>query len=209
MIFEIVGGYLANSLAIMTDAAHMLSDVAGFMISYLAIYLGGRASTFELSYGYARAEILGALASIMLIWGLIIWLFVEAIERFVNRPEVNGEIMLITATVGLACNFVNIFLLHGCGSHGHTQHDLEEEETHDHNHEHSHSHIHEKTDTCHQPILVDLNKQATLRHPSKTKDKNHHLKSNEKSPHQDEGDLVIKYDDDSERYSQGRGVNIN
>ena len=154
MLFEIVGGYYANSLAIMTDAAHMLSDVAGFMISYLAIYLGGRASTFELSYGYARAEILGALASILLIWGLIIWLFIEAIDRFINRPEVNGEIMLITASIGLACNFINIFLLHGCGSHSHTHHDLEEE--HDHDHEHGHSHVHDekhshgkKSDTCH------------------------------------------------------------
>lgn len=153
MVFEIVGGYLANSLAIMTDAAHMLSDVAGFMISYLAIYLGGRASTFELSYGYARAEILGALASILLIWGLIIWLFIEAIERFINRPEVDGEIMLITAAVGLACNFINIFLLHGCGSHSHTHHDMEGEgHSHDHNHEHTHDHDHEhnhKSDNCH------------------------------------------------------------
>ena len=46
MIIEIVGGYIANSIAIMTDAAHMLSDISGFMISYLAIYLGGRPSTF-------------------------------------------------------------------------------------------------------------------------------------------------------------------
>ncbi len=144
MVFEIVGGYMANSIAIMTDAAHMLSDVAGFMISYLAIYLGGRASTFELSYGYARAEILGALASILLIWGLIIWLFIEAIERFVNRPEVNGEIMLITASVGLACNFINIFLLHGCGSHSHTHHDMEGEVGHDHAHGDHHGHSHEK-----------------------------------------------------------------
>lgn len=123
MLFEIVGGYLANSLAIMTDAAHMLSDVAGFMISYLAIYLGGRPSTFALSYGYHRAEILGALTSILLIWGLIIWLFIEAIHRFINLPEVNGEIMLITACVGLGCNFINIFLLHGCGAHSHTHHE--------------------------------------------------------------------------------------
>ncbi len=127
MVFEIVGGYYANSIAIMTDAAHMLSDVAGFMISYLAIYLGGRPSTFALSFGFHRAEILGALASILLIWGLIIWLFIEAIDRFIHLPEVDGEIMLITASVGLACNFINIFLLHGCGSHSHTHHDHAEE----------------------------------------------------------------------------------
>ena len=122
MIGEIVGGYLAHSLAIMTDAAHMLSDVAGFMISYVAIYLGGKPASFSMSFGYARAEILGALASIALIWGLIIWLFIEAINRCINEEEVDGEIMLITAAVGLACNFVNIFTLHSCGGshHGHS-----------------------------------------------------------------------------------------
>lgn len=139
MLFEIIGGYYANSIAIMTDAAHMLSDVAGFMISYLAIYLGGRPSTFALSYGYARAEILGALASILLIWGLIIWLFIEAIDRFINLPAVNGEIMLVTACIGLACNFINIFLLHGCGTHSHTHHDMEGEHSHTHSHD---DHVH-------------------------------------------------------------------
>ena len=84
MIGEVAGGYLAHSLAIMTDAAHMLSDVAGFMISYFAIYLGGRPASFSMSFGYARAEILGALASIALIWGLVVWLFIEAINRCIN-----------------------------------------------------------------------------------------------------------------------------
>jgi zinc transporter 2 len=65
-----------------------------------------------MSFGYHRAEVLGALASIVLIWGLLVWLFVEAIERCVNKHEVDGEIMLITAIVGLICNIVNIFTLH-------------------------------------------------------------------------------------------------
>lgn len=75
-----------------------------------------------MSFGYHRAEILGALASILLIWGLIIWLFVEAISRIINPTEIDGTIMLITALVGLACNIVNIFTLHSCGG-GHDHHD--------------------------------------------------------------------------------------
>lgn len=123
---EIVGGYLANSLAILTDAAHMLSDVAGFMISYVAIYLGTKPATFHMSFGYARAEILGALASIALIWGLLVWLFIEAIHRVINEEIVDGEIMLITACVGLACNIINIFTLHSCGGgHHHHHHHIE------------------------------------------------------------------------------------
>jgi zinc transporter 2 len=109
---ELIGGYLSNSLAIMTDAAHMLSDVAGFMISYFAIYMGSRPSSFQMSSGYHRAEVLGALASITLIWGLLIWLFVEAIARCIHFEEIDGGIMLITAIVGLICNIVNIFTLH-------------------------------------------------------------------------------------------------
>jgi len=113
---EIVGGYFSGSLAILTDAAHMLSDVAGFMISYFAIYMGNRPASFKMSYGFHRAEVLGALASILLIWGLLIWLFIEAIDRLIHGPDVDGEVMLITACVGLACNIVNIFTLHSCGN---------------------------------------------------------------------------------------------
>ena len=116
---EFAGGWISGSLAIMTDAAHMLSDVAGFMISYFAIFLASRPASFQMTYGYHRAEILGAMTSILLIWGLLIWLFIEAIHRIVHPEPIDGEIMLITAVVGLGCNIVNIFLLHGCGGHHH------------------------------------------------------------------------------------------
>ena len=67
-----------------------------------------------MSYGYHRAEVLGALASILLIWGLLIWLVIEAADRLVHAEEINGEVMLITAIIGLACNLVNIFVLEQC-----------------------------------------------------------------------------------------------
>ena len=84
MTAEIIGGYMSGSLAIMTDAAHMLSDVAGFLISYFAIYMGNRPASFHMSFGYHRAEVLGALASILLIWGLLVWLIIEACDRFIH-----------------------------------------------------------------------------------------------------------------------------
>jgi zinc transporter 2 len=87
---EIVGGYLSGSLAIITDAAHMLSDVAGFSISYIAIYMGSRPSNNQMSFGYHRTEVLGALASIMLIWGIVIYLFIEAIHRIVDPEPIDG-----------------------------------------------------------------------------------------------------------------------
>lgn len=78
MGLEFAGGILSGSLAILTDAAHMFSDVAGFMISFFSIYISQNQSTFDYSMGYHRAEILGAFVSIFLIWGLLGWLNYEA-----------------------------------------------------------------------------------------------------------------------------------
>ena len=84
MAAEIVGGVMAGSLAILTDAAHLMSDVAGFAISIFAIWLGRRKATVEFSYGWSRAEIIGALTSVILIWGLTAWLVYEAILRIIT-----------------------------------------------------------------------------------------------------------------------------
>lgn len=79
MIIEIIGGAIAHSMAIMTDAAHLLSDFSGFLISIFSIWIGTRPASSNMSYGYHRAEIIGALGSVILIWGLTIWLIWEAI----------------------------------------------------------------------------------------------------------------------------------
>lgn len=127
MTAEVVGGYISGSLAIMTDAAHMLSDVAAFLISYIAIFLSHRPASFRMTYGFHRAEVLGALASIVLIWGLLIWLVIEAIDRIISKSKVDGEIMLITACFGLGCNIVNIFTLHSFGNKKKEEEEEEEE----------------------------------------------------------------------------------
>lgn len=84
MCVEIAGGILAHSLAILTDAAHLLSDVVGVAISIFAIYLGQKDASEEFSYGWARAEILGAIVSVILIWGLTGWLVYEAVLRIIT-----------------------------------------------------------------------------------------------------------------------------
>ena len=81
MCAEITGGYLSNSLAIMTDAAHMLSDVSAFFISIVAIHMGKTPVSLSKTYGYHRAEVLGATASIIIIWFLVLWLCIEASFR--------------------------------------------------------------------------------------------------------------------------------
>jgi len=81
MIVEIAGGVMSDSLAILSDAAHMLSDVSGFVISLIAIWIGMRKPTLNNSWGYHRAEVIGALASIFMIWIMVFWLFKKALGR--------------------------------------------------------------------------------------------------------------------------------
>jgi zinc transporter 2 len=96
----------------MCDACHMLSDVTGFMISYFAIYISQRKATRCFTFGFHRAEVIGALCSIFLIWSLLIWLNCEATHRILHPPEkINANAMLITAVIGLTCNLINLLVL--------------------------------------------------------------------------------------------------
>lgn len=119
---EVAGGLISNSLAILTDAAHLLSDVAGFAISLFAIWAGSWEATPRQSYGYFRLEILGALVSIQLIWLLTGIIVYEAIYRLVNSSQsIDGRLMFIVASFGLCVNIAMAFLLgHDGHSHGHT-----------------------------------------------------------------------------------------
>lgn len=82
MAIEIVGGFIANSLAIMSDAAHLLSDVVGIGFSAVALVIAQRHATEKFSFGYHRVEIFGALLSIFSIWGITVFLIIEAVHRF-------------------------------------------------------------------------------------------------------------------------------
>ena len=81
MIIEAIGGYIADATAILADAAHMFSDVAGFMISFVSIYISKNAPNFNNNYGYHRVEVLGAIISVMFIWGLLIGINIFAIYK--------------------------------------------------------------------------------------------------------------------------------
>jgi len=112
MGLEFAGGIISGSLAILTDAAHMFSDVAGFMISFFSIYVSQRPSNFKYTMGYHRYEIIGAFLSIAFIWGLLIWLNIEATDRIINPPpEIDSTVMLVTACIGFGCNIINFCVL--------------------------------------------------------------------------------------------------
>ncbi|VDM62695.1 unnamed protein product [Angiostrongylus costaricensis] len=119
---EFAGGYFASSLAIMTDAGHMLSDLLSFIISIVAIRSARQPPSKRLSWGYERAEVLGAMVSVIILWVLTTILVLLAIERIINnRLSVEANVMLITASVGVGFNVIMGIVLHfGSGGHGHT-----------------------------------------------------------------------------------------
>jgi cobalt-zinc-cadmium efflux system protein len=111
MIAEVVGGLLTRSLALLADAGHMLTDVAGLGLALLAIRFAERPATPERTYGYYRFEILAALANAIVLIGISLYILYEAYERFRNPPQVASKAMLLVALVGLAVNIVGIYLL--------------------------------------------------------------------------------------------------
>lgn len=139
MSVEVAGGIKANSLAILTDAAHLLSDVAAFAISLFSLWAAGWEATPRQSYGFFRIEILGALVSIQMIWLLAGILVYEAIARIINDTgEVQGFLMFVVSAFGLVVNIAMALLLgHDHGGHGHDH----AHGGHDHGHsDHGHSH---------------------------------------------------------------------
>eukprot|EP01053_Blabericola_migrator_P003513 Blabericola_migrator_1__3512@NODE_2040_length_3379_cov_208_454710_g1295_i0_p1_GENE_NODE_2040_length_3379_cov_208_454710_g1295_i0NODE_2040_length_3379_cov_208_454710_g1295_i0_p1_ORF_typecomplete_len472_score78_82Cation_efflux/PF01545_21/1_9e53Herpes_LMP1/PF05297_11/0_00018Herpes_LMP1/PF05297_11/1_9e03NicO/PF03824_16/8_5e02NicO/PF03824_16/0_01NicO/PF03824_16/3_2e02DUF4436/PF14494_6/5_2DUF4436/PF14494_6/40_NODE_2040_length_3379_cov_208_454710_g1295_i06432058 len=149
MLVELLAGLFAHSLAVLTDAAHMLSDVCSFAVSLFAIHISAMPGTKKMSFGYARAEILGALFSVVVIWGLTIWLVAEAISRIIHPEAVKAPIMVYTAIFGIVTNIVLATVLdhhHGHGhSHGHTH-------VHSHGHTHRHSHSHSHSHSFHEGV---------------------------------------------------------
>lgn len=107
MIGETVGGLLANSLAIATDAAHLLTDFASFMISLFSIWMASRPATKKMSFGYYRSEVIGALTSVLLIWVVTGILVLMAVQRLVSgQYDIDAPIMLITAGIGVIVNIM-------------------------------------------------------------------------------------------------------
>uniref|UniRef100_A0A1B6H9H4 Zinc transporter 2 n=1 Tax=Homalodisca liturata TaxID=320908 RepID=A0A1B6H9H4_9HEMI len=118
MIVECVGGYLSGSLAIATDAAHLLTDFAAFMISLFALWVSSRKPTQSMPFGWYRAEVIGALTSVLTIWVVTGILVYMAVERIIHRDfEIDTEIMLITSGFGVLVNLIMGLTLH---QHGHT-----------------------------------------------------------------------------------------
>ena len=112
MVVEFVAGWIANSLALLADAGHMLTDSAALALALFAAWIAQLPATPDKTFGYLRFEILAALvngAVLFLVAGLIVW---DAIERFADPPEVEARILFGVATAGLIVNLIGARLLH-------------------------------------------------------------------------------------------------
>ncbi len=110
-IIELAGGIYANSLALMADAAHMLTDLGALGLSLFALQISTRPATHKKTYGYLRAEILAALANGIFLVLISLYIFSEAYHRFQDPPEVKSIPMLVVAFTGLLANLVTAAIL--------------------------------------------------------------------------------------------------
>ena len=116
-IVEFIGGWFTNSLALFSDAGHMLSDVTAMGLSLFAAYIATLPVNSQKTFGYYRAEILAAFLNGLALWLIAGVIFREAYYRFFTPAAVHGHGMIVIASVGLVVNLVSVWLLHG---HHHT-----------------------------------------------------------------------------------------
>jgi cobalt-zinc-cadmium efflux system protein len=111
MVVEIVGGLAADSLALIADAAHMATDALGLGMALFAIHFANRPPSETRTFGYARAEILAALANCLLLLGVGGYVLYEAIQRFVTPADTQGGLTIVFGLIGLVANTISLTLL--------------------------------------------------------------------------------------------------
>ncbi|WP_432138762.1 cation diffusion facilitator family transporter [Streptomyces sp. bgisy154] len=111
MVVEIVGGVLADSLALIADAAHMATDALGLGMALLAVHFAARPASANRTFGFARAEILAALANCLLLLGVGGYVLYEAVQRFFTPAGTEGGLMIVFGAIGLVANMISLSLL--------------------------------------------------------------------------------------------------
>jgi cobalt-zinc-cadmium efflux system protein len=119
---ELVGGYLTGSLALLSDAVHMLTDIAALCLGMLTLWISTRPASSAKTYGYLRAEILGALLNGLFLWVLVVFIWIEAFGRLRNPRPVSGLAVMAIAIIGICVNSFSAWMTstetHGGHRHG-------------------------------------------------------------------------------------------
>jgi cobalt-zinc-cadmium efflux system protein len=116
-VLELWGGLASNSLALLADAGHMFTDVAGIGLALLAIWFAGRPANDGRTFGYLRLEILAAVVNAALLFGIAAFILIQAWQRLSAPPEIASGLMLTIAVIGAVANGASIWLLHDAQHH--------------------------------------------------------------------------------------------
>lgn len=111
MLVEAIGGYVSGSLALIADAGHMLTDAVALGLAYAAFRFGRREADGKRTFGYLRFEVIAGFVNALTLFGIVLWIFIEAYQRFRNPPEVLAGPMLIIAAFGFFVNLLVLYLL--------------------------------------------------------------------------------------------------
>lgn len=110
---EVAGGLISGSLALLADAAHMLTDAASLALAWIAFRIARRPADPRRSYGYDRGQVLAAFLNGAFLVAIVLWIFVEAAQRLMTPQPVEGDLMLVIAALGFAVNIAAFLVLHG------------------------------------------------------------------------------------------------
>ena len=111
LVAEVIGAIVTGSLALLVDAAHMLTDAGGLTIALIAATLAGRPATSKRTWGFARSEVLGATAQAAVLLAVGIFVVVEAVQRLFDPPEIESGLLLVFGVIGLLGNVASIVIL--------------------------------------------------------------------------------------------------
>lgn len=117
LVAEVVGAAVTGSLALLADAGHMVTDVAGILLAVLAVTFASRRATPQRTFGYYRLEILAAVVNALLLFGVAVFILIEAWGRWADPPAVEGGLMLAFASVGLIANIIGALILRSGSRH--------------------------------------------------------------------------------------------
>lgn len=115
LVAELVGGFISNSLALLADAGHVLTDAGALALSLFVAWFSRQPANPKKTYGYLRWEILAALINGATLLGISVWIVIEAVARFRSPEPIGGPLMLAVATLGLLANVGAALLLHPVG----------------------------------------------------------------------------------------------
>jgi cobalt-zinc-cadmium efflux system protein len=110
-LIEIIGGFISNSLALLSDSAHMASDVLALSLSMIALYLAARPPNQKFTFGYLRFEIISSFLNGLSLAVIAIGIFIEGIRRFIHPENIDFQLMIIIASIGLVVNLVLTIVL--------------------------------------------------------------------------------------------------